>query len=204
MEETNKYTTDNLAQLNDRAIKYIKQVVADYYKISPEVYESKSRKREEINAKHTAIYFCYKNLKITRKTLGKYFNVDHASVIHIAKKMKGLLDWDKVLMREYDDLQALIEFKGMANSKVIDLENEYYFINMDDIISAKIDKTKSILFTGMTTSEINQCLNILGIRVEIKNHKKTGMYIMEKLKTNNNNDDANSNNTNEPTGTNNN
>ena len=202
MEQTTNFTPDNLAQINDRAIRYIKQVVADYYKISPDVYESRSRKREDINAKHTAIFFCYKNLKITRMELGKKFGVDHASIVHIAKKMNGLLEWDKVLMKEYEDLQALIEFKGMANSKVIDLENEYYFINMDQITSAKIDKNKSILFTGMVQAEVERCLNLLGIHVETKTHEKTGMYIMEKIK-NKQNDSTNPNQSNNSIGSNN-
>lgn len=190
---------ENNNHYNERCINYIKKVVADYYKVDFDIYDTRSRKRENINVKHTAIYFCYRNLKITTGLLGTYFNVDHASVIHISKKMTGLLEWDKTLIKEYRDLQQLIDIKGNPNGKkIVDIDAQYYFINLDDVKSVKPTKSKAIIFSGYETDEVEFLIKRLSITdCEVMSHKKTGMFIMERLKNNineNNNDGNNSTN----------
>jgi len=182
--------TDDLLSYNFRAVSFIKKIVAHYYHLPLEVFDNTTRNREIINAKHTAIYFCRTNLKVTTNWLGKQFNVDHATTIHVKKKFDNLLSWDKILMREFDDIQNIISFKGLAEAKGVDLHKEYYYIDLNNIVSVKLEPSKAIIFSGWTEDEIKKLMKELYLNgsgeiqepPETKKHRNTGLYIMERKK----------------------
>ena len=54
------------------------------YKVSPELMESRTRKREVVIARQVLMYIMRKH-KITLTTIGAAFNKDHATTIHACK-----------------------------------------------------------------------------------------------------------------------
>lgn len=179
--------TDDPGSYNLRAVGFIKRIVSDYYKLPYEVYLDKGRTREIINVKHSAIYFCVKNLKVTKEWLGSQFGMDHATIIHATKKIDGLLSWDKILSKEFEDIQNIISFKGLAEAKGVDLHKEYYYIDLNNIISVKVEANKSIVFSGWSSDEVKKFMTELFLNgsgtIEPeppKKHINTGLYIMEK------------------------
>lgn len=169
-------------EYNARVIGFIKTIVAEYYKQPVDIYTTKSRKREIVHTKHAVAYFCMTNLKTTTVEVGKALNLDHATIIYSVRKMKGFLDWDLTMKKEFTEIQSIIENKGLAQAKSLNLEKDFYHIDLNNITSIKADKDKAIILTGYTDEECQRFMNLfmLGVKTEPKKHQNTGLYILER------------------------
>ena len=54
------------------------------YKVTPELLESRTRKKEVVNTRQVLMFIMWQN-KITLSTIGAAFRKDHATVIHARK-----------------------------------------------------------------------------------------------------------------------
>ena len=61
------------------------------YKVTTELLESRTRKKEVVNTRQVLMYIMWQN-KITLSTIGAAFNKDHSIVIHSRKRIKKDLD----------------------------------------------------------------------------------------------------------------
>lgn len=176
-----------------RVADFIKEIVAQYFGKTMAVYDEPGRKREALHVKHVAMYFIMKNTKgISLAKTGAMFRngntlkpYDHATVLHAVNKLKSYLAWDKVTKKQLEELEQIISHKGLAGSTTVDLEKDYYFIDLNNLTSLKIGPKQAILFTGWDPEDIERFKNLffLGIQgLEQRKHLKTGMYIMEKPK----------------------
>ena len=92
-----KLITANKVEIS---IPEIQKTVCNYFKITPEMLLSKSRKRELVQARQIAMYLS-KNLTnnslttIGAQTGGK----DHATVLHACKTVRDLMDTDKIFKK---------------------------------------------------------------------------------------------------------
>jgi chromosomal replication initiator protein len=78
------------------SIDYIQKVVCDYFSLPVEVINSKTRKREIVQARQLAMYFSKKHTKNSLNTIGLHCgNKDHATVLHAVKTVKNLMETDK-------------------------------------------------------------------------------------------------------------
>jgi chromosomal replication initiator protein len=78
------------------SIDYIKNIVCDYFQITVDEINSKTRKREIVQARQLAMYFSKKHTKCSLANIGMQCgNKDHATVLHAYRTVTDLLDTDK-------------------------------------------------------------------------------------------------------------
>ena len=164
---------------NKRMVDLIKKIVCIYYNEPLISIDSKSRKLEVVHLRHTAAYMAFKFLDVRTTELGSYIGLDHSSIIHINKKFMGLLSWDKVLKKEFKDLEHIINVQYDNPDNVIDLD-DFYFIDLNNIVSLRQNRKKAIIFSGYTAEEINLIKKIIGhANAPVETHTNTGIYIFK-------------------------
>jgi chromosomal replication initiator protein len=92
------------------SIDYIQKVVSDYFNIPIDLINSKTRKREIVQARQIAMYFSKKYTKSSLATIGIHCgNKDHATVLHACRTVNNLIDTDKQFRGYVDDLEKKIK-----------------------------------------------------------------------------------------------
>lgn len=164
----------------DLLIDFIKQTVAKYFEQPSDVYMMKSKKQSIVKVKQVCMYLILKNSKSTLDKIGKSFGKDHSTVHHANKVITNYLEWDKDLVKEIADLQNVIYLKAKGIVHNLDLEKDFYFVDLNSFTSLKTDKGKAILLSGYTEDEQKKIKKKLKLLVDGKKHNNTGMYILEK------------------------
>ncbi len=92
------------------SIDYIQKVVSDYFNIPVDLINSKTRKREIVQARQIAMYFSKKYTKSSLATIGIHCgNKDHATVLHACRTVNNLIDTDKQFRIFVEDLEKKIK-----------------------------------------------------------------------------------------------
>ncbi|MDO9512355.1 MAG: chromosomal replication initiator protein DnaA [Bacteroidales bacterium] len=92
------------------SIDYIQKVVCDYFNISMDMLNSKTRKRDIVQARQLAMYFAKEHTKSSLATIGLHCgNKDHATVLHACKTVSNLIETDKTFKTYYMDLEKRIK-----------------------------------------------------------------------------------------------
>lgn len=91
------------------SIDYIQRTVCDYFKIPLDQIQSKTRKRDVVQARQLAMFFAKKFTKASLSSIGTQIgNRDHATVLHACKTVKNLSETDKVFRGYVEDLSRKI------------------------------------------------------------------------------------------------
>jgi len=78
------------------SVDYISKVVCDYFKLPLNQLQTKTRKREIVQARQLAMYFSKSFTKSSLASIGSQIgNKDHATVLHACKTVSNLIDTDK-------------------------------------------------------------------------------------------------------------
>lgn len=94
------------------SIEYIQKVVCEYFSLPLDVINSKTRKREIVQARQLAMFFSKKHTKSSLATIGQHCgNKDHATVLHAVKTVNNLVDTDKKFKSYVDDLDKKIKLQ---------------------------------------------------------------------------------------------
>ena len=92
------------------SIDYIQKIVCDYFKLTLEVINSKTRKREIVQARQLAMFFSKKLTKSSLATIGLHCgNKDHATVLHACRTVNNLIDTDKRFRMYVEELEKKIK-----------------------------------------------------------------------------------------------
>ncbi len=92
------------------SIDYIQKVVCDYFNITLDLINSKTRKREIVQARQLAMFFSKKHTKASLATIGLHCgNKDHATVLHACRTVNNLIDNDKQFRIYVEDLDKKIK-----------------------------------------------------------------------------------------------
>ncbi|MEN8224765.1 MAG: chromosomal replication initiator protein DnaA [Bacteroidota bacterium] len=92
------------------SIDYIQKVVCDYFSLSLDVINSKTRKREIVQARQLAMFFAKKHTKASLATIGLHCgNKDHATVLHACRTVNNLIDTDKQFRIYVEELNKKIK-----------------------------------------------------------------------------------------------
>lgn len=84
----------------------IKNVVATYFNIDVDAMQSKSRKRNIVNARQTAMYFCKEKTNLSYSAIGASIGrKDHATVVHACKTVSNLLETDQKFKKDIDKIR---------------------------------------------------------------------------------------------------
>ncbi len=94
-------------------VEYIQKVISNYFNIPVDKINSKTRKREIVQARQLAMYFSKAYTKFSLAAIGsKLGNKDHATVLHACKTVKNLSDTDKNFKKYVEDLSNIIKVKS--------------------------------------------------------------------------------------------
>jgi len=178
---------DPRKEFNKRMIRLIQQIVCIYYNQPISAATSRSKKRDLVHTRHTIVYMAYKFLDIRLTELAKEVGCDHATILHIDKKLKGYLMWDKVVKREFKDLEHIINVQYDEPGNDINLD-QYYFVNLNNVKTLRANRNKAIVFTGYSDNEIRTIIDKLHLQPvghlypeqrNIINHTNTGLYLFK-------------------------
>jgi chromosomal replication initiator protein len=87
------------------SIDFIQKLVCDFFNIPAEVINSKTRKREIVQARQLAMYFAKKHTKASLATIGLHCgNKDHATVLHACRTVNNLIETDKQFRSYVEEL----------------------------------------------------------------------------------------------------
>jgi chromosomal replication initiator protein len=92
------------------SIDYIQKVVCDHFKMSVDLLQAKTRKREIVQARQIAMYFSKSLTKASLATIGSQIgNKDHATVLHACKTVHNLMDTDKGFRTHIDEIDKKLK-----------------------------------------------------------------------------------------------
>ena len=112
-------TLDLARQMIDKLIKnskreisidYIQKVVCNYFNIPVEMLQSRTRKREIVQARQVAMFFSKGLTKASLATIGSQIGgKDHATVLHACKTVNNLADTDKTFRLQIDEIEKKLK-----------------------------------------------------------------------------------------------
>ncbi|MCK5028868.1 MAG: chromosomal replication initiator protein DnaA [Bacteroidales bacterium] len=112
-------TLELARQMIDRLVKnskkeisvdYIQKVVCDYFSLSSELLQSKTRKREIVQARQIAMYFSKAMTKSSLASIGALIGgKDHATVLHACKTVNNLMDTDKRFKSQIESIEKKLK-----------------------------------------------------------------------------------------------
>ena len=105
--ELAKSVVDKLVKNTKReiSIDHIQKIVSDYFNMSVETLQSKTRKRHIVQARQLAMFFAKKLTKSSLASIGSQIGKrDHATVLHACKTVNNLADTDRDFKKYVSDL----------------------------------------------------------------------------------------------------
>ena len=92
------------------SIDYIQKVVCNYFSIPIEQIQSKTRKREIVQARQVAMFFSKNLTKASLATIGSQIGgKDHATVLHACKTVNNLIETDKRFRIQIDEIEKKLK-----------------------------------------------------------------------------------------------
>ena len=97
----------------DITIDYIQKIVCEYFGLPTDVLQTKTRKREIVQARQIAMYFSKGLTKSSLSTIGSIIgSKDHATVLHACKTVNNLMDTDKRFKSQIDDIEKRLKYNN--------------------------------------------------------------------------------------------
>ena len=91
-------------------IDYIQKIVCDYYRIPIDIMQSKTRKREIVQARQVSMFFSKNMTKSSLASIGAQIGgKDHATVLHACKTVNNLIDTDKHFRHQIAEIEKKIK-----------------------------------------------------------------------------------------------
>ncbi len=92
------------------SIEYISKVVCDYFDMTVDALQAKTRKREIVQARQIAMYFSKSLTKYSLASIGAQIgSKDHATVLHACKTVNNLKDTDKNFRQFVEDIEKKLK-----------------------------------------------------------------------------------------------
>jgi hypothetical protein len=163
------------------------KVIGDYYLLDYGYVTAKNRKREVVFARQIAMHLLLKNTKWTLGKIGENFNRDHSTVLHGDRVVKDLMSYHKRIKNDVAKIEKLTNQELSIILKKEKVDSRFHYIDLDNYTSVRVTSKKGIIFSGYTKEEMFEILTTLKIGdVDTFDHKKTGSYILERIKNDGN------------------
>ncbi len=95
---------------SELSLEKIRSVVCDYFKITPELIVSKTRKREIVQARQITMYLVRNLTKASLASIGSQMGgKDHATVLHACSTVSDLIDTDRSIRKYVSDLERQLK-----------------------------------------------------------------------------------------------
>ncbi|MBN1413838.1 MAG: chromosomal replication initiator protein DnaA [Bacteroidales bacterium] len=93
------------------SIDYIQKVVCNYFDVPVDSLQSKTRKREIVQARQIAMFFSKNLTKSSLATIGLQIGgKDHATVLHACKTVNNLIETDKQFKNQIEEIEKKLKF----------------------------------------------------------------------------------------------
>lgn len=119
--DNNSETYDNIKNYCQNCIRndirgdvpqIIEKVISKYYHIPIKTLQSKTLKRKDVQARQTEMYFARKYTKLSLAKIGQRFGLkDHGTVLHAIKTINNLIDTDKNVRKDINEITMKIKYK---------------------------------------------------------------------------------------------
>lgn len=87
-------------------IDYIQKMVAEYFHLSPDELKAKTRKKEIVIARQTAMHFSKEYTNLSLKSIGQHFGGrDHSTVLHALQAVQDMIDVDSSYRGHVESIQ---------------------------------------------------------------------------------------------------
>jgi len=83
------------------------KIINDYTKTDV-LKNTKTRKREYVEPRQMAMYFLYTYTTLSYEGVGRYFNKNHATVLHATRNIPNFIEYDKGLREMFVAIRANI------------------------------------------------------------------------------------------------
>ncbi len=91
-------------------IDYIQKTICDYFDMPTDALQSKTRKREIVQARQIAMYFSKQLTKSSLASIGAQIgHKDHATVLHACKTVNNLVDTDKKFRYDVEEIEKRLK-----------------------------------------------------------------------------------------------
>ena len=91
-------------------IDYIQKAVCDYFDMAQDALQSKTRKREIVQARQIAMYFSKTLTKSSLASIGAQIGrKDHATVLHACRTVNNLIDTDKQFRFDIEEIEKRLK-----------------------------------------------------------------------------------------------
>ena len=92
------------------SVEKIIKTVAEYYNVDVNSINTKSRKREIVLVRQTAMFLAKKHLDLSTSKIGQQIGRrDHATVLHACKTISNLLDTNKQFRSELNEIESALQ-----------------------------------------------------------------------------------------------
>lgn len=107
VEMINKIVKQNKQEIT---IDYIQKIVCDYFNMPVDSLQSKTRKREVVQARQIAMFFSKNMTKSSLASIGSQIGrKDHATVLHACKTVNNLIDTDKQFKIDVEEIEKRLK-----------------------------------------------------------------------------------------------
>jgi hypothetical protein len=179
-----QFFTDSNEVTQNKLMDFILKLVQNYYDVDEDYYKRKTRRYEILFPRQVAIYLIRKNTKLSLNSIGEKFEKNHATIINAIKRISGFMQVDKKVKTQINDIQQTISLKSESALNGYNLNELFYYIDLNNFESLRMGENKSILLTGFSEQELEQLKNVFVGIEEFRKHNNTGMYILEKKQEN--------------------
>jgi chromosomal replication initiator protein len=91
-------------------IDYIQKIICEYFDMPVDSLQSKTRKREIVQARQIAMYFSKTLTKSSLASIGSQIgHKDHATVLHACKTVNNLIDTDKQFRYDVEEIEKRLK-----------------------------------------------------------------------------------------------
>ena len=117
----------------------LRDAVCSVYNISLEQLEGTKRKANIVSGKRMFFYFLRKHYFLPYLKIAAVFKMNHATVIHHCRQMKGYLEYDKESMIQYIRVRDLV----FQQNSFVTLKDELDILESEAlIINDRIERIK--------------------------------------------------------------
>jgi len=161
----------------------ITKVACKYYKEDINAVRSKKRKTELVKVRQVISYLARDTYKINYRLIAEYFTLNNApAVMYNVSAIKKLLAIDDDLYKEITLLKDMLYINGTSIVNNIELEKEFYVVDLNDCVSIKLSNNKAILLSGFNEDEVKAYIEGNNIRTVSQQHINTGIYMLKPLR----------------------
>jgi hypothetical protein len=181
MKQREEIITNSKQVVETQIMEFILDIVQSYFNVGEDYYRRRTRKYDIVLPRQIAMYLIRKHTSLSLSDIGvKFGNKDHATVLHGVRKVKGYMDVDRDIKNKVNDIDKIVKFKNKAVAENINLNKDYYYIDLSNFVSMKMLGDKSIILSGFSDDEVSDFAQSMKAVIELKEHENTGMYILEK------------------------